>query len=147
MTGTKLFRLLGPLQIGLVCKGFAHPFASMSVNHHDLGRVQRTRAFDDMTEQRPAGELVQDLGDGRAHPRSLARRQYHDTDCHRHYLRASVDRCRPRHLYCVDTGYLLLAGPRVAHLGDGHPHHQLLAGERMVAVDCHLAIFDAGDEE
>ena len=45
----------------------------MAMDHANIPGLQRCRAVENMAEQRPPGERLQDLGQVRAHARALAR--------------------------------------------------------------------------
>ena len=59
---------------------FGNRIATVSVNHDDSRRIERTGPRQDMAEQGLAGKRMQDLGQIGVHARALARSE--DNDVH-----------------------------------------------------------------
>ena len=71
MSGTELLGLQHPGDIVGSERG-GHLFAAMAVDHVQPCRVERTRGFQHVAEQRTSRERLQHLGQVRAHARALA---------------------------------------------------------------------------
>jgi hypothetical protein len=53
------------------CKVLGELVSAVSNNDHQMLRLERLRRSHGVADQRPAGQLVQDFGDRRFHPRAL----------------------------------------------------------------------------
>ena len=82
MAGAELLGLFDPTQIGLIGKRLAYPLPTVAVDDDDLGRRQRARAVDHVSQQGLAGKAVQHLGPIGFHARTLTGSEYHDTELH-----------------------------------------------------------------
>ena len=83
MAGTEL----GVLHHGLGrCHDLGHVFHIRAYDDNDALRLERRQRGHDMGDQRPAGQRMQNLGQVRFHPRSLARSENDDGEvfirCH-----------------------------------------------------------------
>ena len=72
--------LLGPQQVGLVAECRAHLVATVAVDDVDRCRRKLARGRDHMREHRPPGDLLQHLGQRRAHALALARGKDDDVE-------------------------------------------------------------------
>ena len=77
VAGPELLGLQHPLDAG-VGERRAHLFGAVAMDHDHLARCERARRREHVSEQRPAGERMQDLGPLRAHALALARGENED---------------------------------------------------------------------
>ncbi len=82
MAGAELWRLLHPEDVVALGEGRGHPLAAVAVDDHGARRRQCGGGIEDVGQQRPTGEGVQDLRQGRLHAGTLTRGEDHDAELH-----------------------------------------------------------------